>query len=469
MAPETLIIAMGSDHAGFDLKNVLKDHLSEKGWTVIDCGTFGKEAVDYPKYAAAVAKKVSDGEAPFGIVIDGAGIGSAMAANKIHGVRAALCYDLTTAKNAREHNNANVLTLGAGLIGPALAMQIADTFLSTECTVDRYLRRVEMINNLDRGTDSLTDIAPSEHSDVKEENALELTDADIEKIAERIRGLLFSRRTMLTGTQQALYGDQVPVNFGYYSEKTPEIVRNFIDLGADRISHVPGEKNLPQDIAKYIDYTLLRPEAAEEEIKKLCAEARDYQFASVCINPTYVPLCARELAGSGVAICTVAGFPLGTHMPEIKAMEARRSIRDGASEIDMVINIGALKSNKDDLVYHDIRMVVEACEDGDAISKVIIEAALLTDDEKVRACQLAKRARANYVKTSTGFGPGGATAKDVALMSQVVQSAGMGVKAAGGIHSFEDAQKMIAAGATRIGASAGIKIVQEAKSITISE
>jgi deoxyribose-phosphate aldolase len=149
-------------------------------------------------------------------------------------------------------------------------------------------------------------------------------------------------------------------------------------------------------------------------------------------------------------------------------METRRATREGAQEIDMVINIGALKSGNDDLVLHDIRMVVEACQDGNAISKVIIEAALLTEDEKVRACTLAKKARANYVKTSTGFGPGGATAEDVSLMSKIVGQAGIGVKAAGGISSYDDAQKMIEAGATRLGASAGIKILQQAKSVTIS-
>ena len=169
-----------------------------------------------------------------------------------------------------------------------------------------------------------------------------------------------------------------------------------------------------------------------------------------------------------VAVCTVVGFPLGAHMPEIKALETRRAIRDGAKEIDMVINIGALKSGNDDFVFRDLRAVVEACEDGGALCKVIIEAALLTDEEKVHACELAKRARANFVKTSTGFAAGGATAKDVALMSSVVRGTGMGVKAAGGIKTYEDAQKMIAAGATRIGASAGIKIVQGAKAVTIS-
>ncbi|MFQ6612122.1 MAG: deoxyribose-phosphate aldolase [Fidelibacterota bacterium] len=225
---------------------------------------------------------------------------------------------------------------------------------------------------------------------------------------------------------------------------------------------------MPEDIAKCIDHTLLKPDATEDDIKKLCSEAAEFGFASVCISPSYVSLAARELAGTSVKVCTVVGFPSGAHMPEIKALETRRAIRDGAREIDMVINIGALKSGRDDLVYRDIRLVCEACRDGGAISKVIIETAYLNDDEKVRACTLAKKARANFVKTSTGFGPQGATAEDVALMSGTVGQAGIGVKAAGGIHSYEDAKEMIKAGATRIGASAGIKILQEAKTVTVS-
>ncbi|NOY78282.1 MAG: deoxyribose-phosphate aldolase [Calditrichaeota bacterium] len=461
-AQKERVIALGSDHAGFDLKVELKEYLTQNGFRVIDCGTFSKDPVDYPKIAYAVAKKVSDGEADFGIIVDAAGIGSAMAANKVAGIRAALCYDLTTARNAREHNNANVLTLGAGLVGPALAKQIVDVFLSTECTVDRYLRRAEMVNALETGDLSAEDPPAPPKTEIKEDTLLDLTDEDVARIADRIQELLSTEGAVLAGAAQAAYGGSS------YPAKTPEMVRDLINLGADRFSHAPGEKAVPQDIAKYIDYTLLKPEATSEDIRKLCAEAREYGFASVCINPTFVPLAARELAGTDVDVCTVVGFPLGAHMPEIKAMEARRAIREGAKEIDMVINIGALKGKEDDWVYRDIRMVVEACEDGSALSKVIIEAALLTDEEKIRACQIAKRARANYVKTSTGFGPGGATAKDVALMSQVVQSAGMGVKAAGGIHSFEEAKEMIEAGATRIGASAGVKIVQEAKSITIS-
>jgi deoxyribose-phosphate aldolase len=257
---------------------------------------------------------------------------------------------------------------------------------------------------------------------------------------------------------------------GVCVERTPERIRQFIDYGVDRIGYndATGCDCVPEDIAHCIDHTILKPDASEEDIKRLCAEAREYRFASVCVSPSYVALVAKELAGSTVKVCTVVGFPSGAHMPEIKALETRQAIRDGAEEIDMVINIGALKSGNDELVYRDILRVSEACEDGGAISKVIIEAALLTNDEKVRACELAKKARANYVKTSTGFGPHGATAEDVALMSSIVSNSGIGVKAAGGIRTYEDAQKMILAGATRIGASAGIKIVQQAKEITLT-
>ncbi|NQV15182.1 deoxyribose-phosphate aldolase [bacterium] len=243
-----------------------------------------------------------------------------------------------------------------------------------------------------------------------------------------------------------------------------------MDFGVDRIGvhDGSGAASVPEDVAKCIDHTLLKPDATEDDIKTLCAEADEFKFATVCISPSYVPLAAQELMGSTVKVCTVVGFPSGAHHPTIKAMETRRAIRDGAQEIDMVINVGALKSGNDELVYRDIRLVCEACEDGGAISKVIIEAALLTDDEKVRACTLAKKARADYVKTSTGFGPHGATAADVALMAKTVANTGIGVKAAGGIKSYEDAQSMINAGATRIGASAGIAIVKKARSITIS-
>jgi len=257
---------------------------------------------------------------------------------------------------------------------------------------------------------------------------------------------------------------------GVCAERQPDTYRKFMDFGVERLGlhDGTGASSVPEDIARCIDHTILKPDATVDDIRTLCAEADEFQFATVCISPSYVPLAAKELANSRVKVCTVVGFPSGAHHPEIKAMETRRAIRDGAKEIDMVINVGALKSGNDELVYKDIRAVCEACEDGGVISKVIIEAALLNDDEKVRACTLAKKARADFVKTSTGFGPHGATAADVALMSKTVANTGIGVKAAGGIRSLEDAQNMIKAGATRIGASAGIAILKKARSITVS-
>ncbi len=218
-----------------------------------------------------------------------------------------------------------------------------------------------------------------------------------------------------------------------------------------------------EGIARMIDHTLLKPEATAQQIVQLCAEAREYRFASVCINPWYVRLAADLLSDvEEVEVCTVVGFPLGATLPEVKAYETLTAIADGATEIDMVINIGALKSRRFDAVARDIHAVVEAAHPAGAIVKVIIEAALLTDEEKVAACLLAKQAGADFVKTSTGFGPGGATVEDVALMRAVVGDE-LGVKAAGGIRSYEAAQAMIAAGANRIGASAGVKIVAEAR------
>jgi deoxyribose-phosphate aldolase len=464
-------IAIGADHGGYSLKESLREYLTQQGYPVVDCGTTGTQPVDYPHYAYLVAKEVADGKARFGIMVDGAGIGSAMVANKVKGVRAALCYDVSTARNAREHNDANVLTLGAGLIGPELARQIVTTFLTHQCTVERHRRRVSLIDALDRGEVPNGTISNKNEETVQEEAVLEISSVDIAQIAERVGELIGAG-----GAEASVHhnGDHCASDMvcrcGVCVEKAPETIRKFIDFGVERIGYHNGTgcECVPEDIARCIDHTLLKPDATEDDIKKLCAEAREFQFATVCVSPSYVPLAARELAGSPVKVCTVVGFPSGAHMPEIKALEARRAIRDGAEEIDMVINIGALKSGNDELVYRDIRLVCEACEDGSAVSKIIIEAAYLTDEEKVRACQLAKRARADYVKTSTGFGPGGATAQDVALMSEVVGHTGMGVKAAGGIHSYEEAREMILAGATRIGASAGLKILQEAKSVTFS-
>jgi deoxyribose-phosphate aldolase len=238
-------------------------------------------------------------------------------------------------------------------------------------------------------------------------------------------------------------------------------VRPVVHAGADRIASTLGVAPTDGQLAEMIDHTLLKPDASQDEIAQLCFEARKYRFASVCVNPAYVKLCSQLLKGSGVAVCTVVGFPLGATPTDVKVFEAQQAIRDGASEVDMVINVGAVKSRDYELAERDIASVARVCKAGNALLKVIIEASLLTDEEKVIACQLAKVAGADFVKTSTGFGPGGATAEDVALMSRVVGPS-IGIKAAGGIRSLADAQKMIAAGATRIGASASVKIMQEA-------
>lgn len=209
-------------------------------------------------------------------------------------------------------------------------------------------------------------------------------------------------------------------------------------------------------INKYIDHTLLKPESTQEQIAKLVSEAKEYDFASVCVNPTWVSYCANELSGTDVKVCTVIGFPLGATTSATKAFEAKEAIENGASEVDMVINIGLLKSGQYQAVEDDIRAVVEAS--GDKLVKVIIEACLLTDEEKVKACELSVSAGADFVKTSTGFSIHGATVEDVALMRKTVGDK-VGVKAAGGARSFADAEAFIAAGATRIGTSAGVAIV----------
>ena len=241
----------------------------------------------------------------------------------------------------------------------------------------------------------------------------------------------------------------------------PDRLRGVLDAGATRVGlHAAG--GAPAGVASMIDHTLLKPDATRMNIEELCREAAQFKFATVCVNPTWVALSAQLLAGSGVRVCSVVGFPLGATTADVKGYETQRAIFDGAREIDMVINVGALKSGDLRQVERDIAAVTEPCRACGALSKVIIEAALLTDDEKVTACTLAKAAGADYVKTSTGFGPGGATAADVALMRRVV-GAEMGVKAAGGVRDLEGMKAMIAAGATRVGASAGVKIVQQAR------
>ncbi|MCY8935370.1 deoxyribose-phosphate aldolase [Peribacillus frigoritolerans] len=215
---------------------------------------------------------------------------------------------------------------------------------------------------------------------------------------------------------------------------------------------------MSQNVAGLIDHTLLKADATKEQIKVLCEEAREYSFASVCVNPTWVKYASELLEGSEVKVCTVIGFPLGANTPETKAFETKDAIANGAHEVDMVINIGALKDKDDELVERDIRAVV-AASTGKALSKVIIETSLLTDEEKVRACELAVKAGTDYVKTSTGFSTGGATVEDIALMRKTV-GPDIGVKASGGVRNTSDAQNVIEAGATRIGASAGVSIVK---------
>jgi deoxyribose-phosphate aldolase len=244
-------------------------------------------------------------------------------------------------------------------------------------------------------------------------------------------------------------------------ECCPDRLRDVIAAGAERLGlHATG--GATDAVAAMIDHTLLKPDATRTDIETLCREAAEYRFASVCVNPTWVSTCARLLAGTSVKVCTVIGFPLGATTSDTKHFETRRAIFDGAREIDMVVNVGALKSGDLRLVERDIEAVTFPCREAGVISKVIIETALLTDDEKVTACTLSKAAGADFVKTSTGFASGGATAADVALMRRVVGSE-MGVKASGGVRDLEGVKAMVAAGATRIGASAGVRIVQESR------
>lgn len=269
-----------------------------------------------------------------------------------------------------------------------------------------------------------------------------------EKLVEQITDLVLAK----------LSGDETDGSF------CSADVQRIVDAGAERIGIVLGETATAHDWASLIDHTLLKPEASEADIKKLCDEAAQFGFASVCVNPGWVKRAAEFLKGTGVPVCTVIGFPLGATLPDVKAYEARRAIFNGAREVDMVINVGALKSGDICAVEDDIRAVAEAAHENGVLCKVIIETALLTDAEKVNACLAAKNAGADFVKTSTGFSKGGATVDDVALMRRTVGSA-LGVKASGGVKGIEDARAMFEAGATRIGASVGVKIAQEASGI----
>ncbi|HKC66335.1 MAG TPA: deoxyribose-phosphate aldolase [Pyrinomonadaceae bacterium] len=279
---------------------------------------------------------------------------------------------------------------------------------------------------------------------------------DLEHLVEQITDVIVARLNGDSDEQAALCGCT-----NECFNRCPERMHRIVDAGASRIGLVLGQTASARDWASLIDHTLLKPEATEDDIRRLCEEAARYHFASVCVNPTWVRAAACHLRGTGVPVCTVIGFPLGATLPDVKAYEARRAIFDGAREVDMVINIGVLKSGDDCAVEHDIHSVVEVAHEYDVTCKVIIETALLTDEEKVRASLAAKRAGADFVKTSTGFAKGGATVADVALMRKAVGSE-LGVKASGGVKGLEDARKMVEAGATRIGASVGVKIAQEA-------
>jgi deoxyribose-phosphate aldolase len=245
------------------------------------------------------------------------------------------------------------------------------------------------------------------------------------------------------------------------AEKCARKTRAVVEAGADRISCGPSVVQLEAGLAGLIDHTLLKPEATRDDIRRLCEEAARFGFASVCIHPWNVPLAAELLRGTKVKVCTVIGFPLGATLSQVKIYEAEEAIKLGAQEVDMVINVGALKSGQDDMVESDIRGVVDVAHRSGAICKVILETSLLTTEEKVRASLASKKAGADFVKTSTGFSTGGATAEDVALMRAVVGSE-IGVKASGGVRTLEDLKKMVCAGATRIGASASVKIMEQA-------
>ena len=280
-------------------------------------------------------------------------------------------------------------------------------------------------------------------------------DSNIEDLVSQITDVILSRLGGVSSTNEChLHHDECFV-------KCPDRMRSLLADGGVRFGLTGAESEAAREVARFIDHTLLKPDASRNEILKVCEEGVRYGFASVCINPIWVREAACALRGSGVKVCTVIGFPLGANSPDTKAYEARRSIFDGATELDMVINVGALKSGDHDLVSRDIRGVVEVAHEVGYICKVIIETALLTDEEKVSACLIAKEAGADFVKTSTGFSKGGATAADVALMRRAVGGQ-MGVKASGGVRDLKQAQEMIRAGATRIGASVGVQIIQEA-------
>lgn len=286
------------------------------------------------------------------------------------------------------------------------------------------------------------------------------SDIDIQDLVAQITDVIITRLGTGSPSGDCAHHDECFI-------KCPERMHAIVASGGVRLGLGGAESEAAREVARYIDHTLLKPDASRNEILALCEEGAAYGFASVCINPFWAREAACALRGSGVKVCTVIGFPLGANAPDVKGYEARRALFDGASELDMVINVGALKSGDYELVARDIAEVTTVAHDAGCIAKVIIEAALLTEEEKVKACLLAKEADADFVKTSTGFAKGGATKADVALMRRVVGSE-MGVKAAGGVRDLNQAREMIRAGATRIGASVGVKIAREAAGVSES-
>lgn len=402
-------IAIGADHGAFGVKEILKSYLIAAGYKVTDVGTDnGTTAVDYPDFAYAVARKVLSGECERGIMLDGAGIGSSMTCNKVHGIRAALCWNEKTIVNSRQHNNANVLTMGSGMHEPGEICSLAGLWLQTGFEGGRHWPRINKMMAI-------------------EKNRRRKMDQD--ELAEKITKEVMNRLKELMKDQ----GAGMAANSGSPQGITPE------------------------ELAGYIDHTLLKPGAVNAQFDQLVSEALKYRFYSVCVNSSWVPYVAKKLRGSEVKICSVVGFPLGEMDSRSKAFETRNAIANGAHEIDMVMNVSALKSRNLKLVEEDIRAVKRACR-SNTVLKVIIETSLLTDEEKVLACEIARKADAGFVKTSTGFGGGGANVHDIELMRRVV-GPDMGVKASGGIKDFKSAADLIRAGANRIGAGASVQIV----------
>ena len=454
--PAAPVIAVASDHGGFALKQAIVRHLTGKGVAVKDVGTHSTEACDYPVFARAAAEAVARGEATAGVIVDGAGIGSSMVANKIPGVRAAMAFDLATANNAREHNDANVLTLGAGYLAEDLALRIVDVFLSTQCTVDRHKRRVADDRRARPGA------PPSGgRPDPDPAHGPGLDEPAVSRGRHRPRA---DREPVAPGRRRRPGGASCAscTACGNCVAKRADTVRAILDRhpGA-RVTAGLGVGQVPTDLAKLIDHTLLKPDATYAQIDTLCDEALKFGFASVCVNPVHVRRCA---AGSAARPCSCARSSASRSAP--RPPRARRSRGDAPSATARASSTWSSTSAPSSPATTAPSTTTsgscrEVAREGGVLLKVIIETALLTDEEKVAACVAAKKARAHFVKTSTGFAKGGATVHDVALMAEAVDHK-LGVKASGGVGSAADARKMVLAGATRIGASVGVKIVREA-------